>query len=362
VFGTAGLSHVAVVLVTARQGCCILADVQTFSEPEVPSARQAERRKGRAGAFTAAFCRALSHLGTPGAKPFLLAASALGLCLLALVTWRYEEMLSLPSWFARTHPAMAVLLYLGLLSPLIAGYIWGLGWGSEEVRRSSVDEMFCTLIAFGSLFLVLLPRRMDPGLLKSACIALASLPAAALVALSILGALSLAANILWLIVSVRLCRRLGADGLAELAERYRLVLHVAHYSAELPLPPRRSAGTRFPLLVAFRNREVVGGLLAVFPSLAPQLRTVVLTGIRKECGPYSVAAASLILEALAESKDEHCRLCLRRIASGCAAAWKDREEFSDYQKPSTSFTMNALEYVARRLCYLTNLEELIVVR
>lgn len=363
VFGTAGLSHAAVVLLTARRDCNVLADMQTFSEPaEAPRPRKAERRKGGAGAFAAAVFRTLSRLGSPAARPFLLAASFLGLCLLALVLLRYEEMLSLRSWFSKTHPLRAVLLYLGLLSPMIAGYVWGLGWGSEEVRRSSVVEMFLTLFAFGSVFLVPLPRGMEPGLLKSVCIALASLPAAVLISFSILGAVSLIANVLWLILSVRLCRRLGAEGLADLRQRCRTVLHVAHFSAELPLPHGWSAGIRLPLLVGFRNREILAGLVPLFPSLAPRLRAMVLTGIRKDSGLYSLAAASLVLEALAGGKDAECRSCLRQIASGCAASWKDRDQFGEYQKPSTSLTLNALEYVARRLCYLTQIEELVVVR
>jgi hypothetical protein len=219
------------------------------------------------------------------------------------------------------------------------------------------------MLALFSPLLLLLPRGMDPGPWKTLCIALAALPAAALVSLAVLGALSQAGNVLWLILSVRISRRLGAGGLAALAERHRLVLHVAHYSAEVPLPHGESAGGRLPLLVAFRNRGILPGLLRLFPALAPRLREVVLTGIRKDPEPYSVSAASLVLEALLDAEDkEECRSCLQDVAAGCTAAWWRREELGRYQEPGTTFTMNALEYVARRLCYLTNLEELIVVR
>ena len=365
VFGAAGLLDAAIVVLSARQDCDVLSDVQTFSEDPVKAPAEpgaVETPEAVIRPWTAPFCRFLARLGSPGGRSIPVAMAVLGLPFLGLVLLRYEELLRLPSdpsW--PTIGAACVLGYLLLLAPMTAGFRWGLGYGSEEVRKAAVDASILSMLAFFSLFLLLLPRGMDPGPWKTACIALAALPAAALVPVALFGTLSQAGNVLWLILSVRISKRLGAEGLAALAERFHLVLHVAQFTAAVPLPSGRSAD-RLPLLVAFRNREILTGLLPFFPSLARQLRTVVLTGIRKDSEPYSVAAASLVLEALADKEDDECRSCLRHLASGCTAAWPKREEFGVYREPSTTFTMNALEYVARRLCYLTNLEELIVVR
>lgn len=366
VFGTAGLLDAAIIILSARQDCEVLSDVQTFSEatakaPDDPGAVETPEAVIRP--WTAPLCRSLARLGSPGGRSVLVTMLALGLPFLGFVLLRYEELLRLPSSLSWLVIGMACVLgYLLLLAPMSAGYRWGLAYGSEEVRKAAVDASILSMLAFFSLFLLLLPRGMEPGPWKTACVALAALPAAALVPLAVFGALSQAGNVLWLILSVRISKRLGAEGLAALAQRFHLVLHVAQFTAAVPLPSERSADRRLPLLVAFRNREILTGLLPFFPSLAQQLRTVVLAGIRKDSEPYSVAAASLVLEALADKEDDECRSCLRHLASGCTTAWPKREEFGVYREPSTTFTMNALEYVARRLCYLTNLEELIVVR
>lgn len=369
VFGAAGLPDVAIVVLSARQDCDVLSDVQTFTqvepqerrapgEPEATAALEAVARP-----WTVPLCRFLARLGSPGGRSVLAAMAVLGLSFLALVMLRYEELRRLPSTLSWVEIVVACVLgYLGLIAPASAGFRWGMSYGSEEVRRCAVDVAFTSMFGLFSLLLLLLPKGMEPGLWKTVCVGLAALPAAILISMTLLGALAEAANIVWLILSVRISQRVGAEGLAALAERHRVVLHLAHFSAELPLPWGRSANSRLPLLVAFRNREILTGLLPFFPSLARQLRTVVLTGIRKDSERYSVAAASLVLEALADKEDDECRSCLRHVASGCIAAWPKREEFGVYREPSTTFTMNALEYVARRLCYLTNLEELIVVR
>jgi hypothetical protein len=373
VFGAAGLLDAAIIVLSARQDCEVLSDVQTFSEAkpreekEPGEPRATEPPESVVRPWTPRLCRALARLGSPGGRAVLRAVTVLGLGFLALVLLRYEDLLRLSSYFSPQESPLGFLaayIFAGaaLIAPMAAGYAWGLSYGSEEVRRASVDESILSMLAFFSLFLLLLPRGMDPGPWKTACIALTALPASALVPLAMLGALSQAGNVLWLLLSVRISQRLGAGGLAMLAERFQPVLHVAHFSAELPLPHGRDARSRLPLLVAVANRKILTGLLPFFPSLAQQLRTVVLTGIRKDSEPYSVAAASLILEALADQEDDECQSCLRHLASGCTAAWPQRDEFDVYREPSTTFRMNALEYVARRLCYLTNLEELIVVR
>lgn len=397
VFGAAGLPDVAIVVLSARKDCDILSDVQTFSqaEPQEPYApgepRASEPPEAMVRPWTSLLCRILARLGSPGARLVLAVRAVLGLSFLTIVMVGYEELIRLSSsffplgmrvlelkqdvpitelpfflysWMITAAALMAayILGSAAMLAPLVAGYRWGMPYGSEEVRRASLQEWIFSTAAFLSLFLLLLPKSMDPGLWKAVCIALAALPAALFVPLALLGALVQAANILWLVLSLRISDRLGAAGLAILAERHRLVLHIAHFEAALPVPHGRNAGSRLPLLVAVANREILTGLLPFFPSLARQLRTVVLTGIRKDSGPYSVAAASLVLEALLGKENDECRSCLRHLASGCTAAWPRREEFDVYRRPSSTFRMNALEYVARRLCYLTNLEELIVVR
>ena len=57
------------------------------------------------------------------------------------------------------------------------------------------------------------------------------------------------------------------------------------------------------------------------------------------------------------------RRCLQLVAQDFKAAWNERDRFADYQgDPSTSFKMNSLDYAARQIGYLCDIEEIIVVR
>jgi hypothetical protein len=361
VFGESGLAHVPIVLLTARKDCSVLSDVQTFAEKGPGPAAEAP---ARVSGLAAMLCRVLARLGSPPMKPFLVAVALLGLGLLAFVLLHFEELARLSTAAAggasgRAPAVASVPFLLLILTPILAmtaGYRWGLSFGSEEIRMAAVGEVILSILAVGAAFLIPLPRSMDPGLLKTACIVLASLPAAALVSFSVLGAVALVSDIVWLILSVRISRRLGATGLAAAAERYRVVLHVAQAGAELPLPCGRGARAGLPLLLSIRNAGVLSGLLAFHPQIAPQLRSMIFTGIRKDPSPYSKSIASLALDGVARGEAGATRACLESLGRECLSSWRNREDFE------TGMGMNGLEYLARRLCYLTNLEELIVVR
>jgi hypothetical protein len=138
--------------------------------------------------------------------------------------------------------------------------------------------------------------------------------------------------------------------LARWCTRYQPVLHVAHRGATISFSVDGEEVRQLPLLVSFRNAGLIARFLADFPySLDKQYE-------------FGYSVSSLILESLHGDGNGACARALRQMGRDFVAEWPRREEFGAYSEPSTTLTMNALEYAARRLCYLTNLEELVVVR
>lgn len=367
VFGASDLSHTAIVLVTGRERCTILSDIQTFSEKAPEEVVEITREVPTLLRPAALLCRVLSRCGSPPMKPSVIATVILALGFLAALFLNYELVSELAHSFATQStervamgkiPAFFILalIFMPFLG-LIAGNVWGLVYGSEEIRVQSVGLLLSSMVMLGTLLLVALPSPMNPGWLKNACILIACLPAAALLAVVTHASVSLLADILWLILSLRICRRLGASGLAAAAERYRILWHVAQFGIEVRVPYHPQAQARLPLLLCSKNTKVLAGLVNRFPALSTQFRSMIASGIRKHPEePYSMSIASLALDTVARSDFRAARSCLENLGRECLSSWSDRESFD------TGAGMNGLEYVARRLCYLTNLEELIVVR
>ena len=366
VFGPAGLSHAAILVVTAAKKCDVLSDVQSFR----PERRQEHSPKDTGsyvpGRFMAAFCRVAASWGSPSMKASLLGTGAVALLLLILVVLRYDAIVpaSLARDAVRTHHPWILLIPLLLpFAALVIGYKWGLFYGSEEVRLAAVESTVSTLPACLLLLLLALPKHLAPGPWRMVCVLLAGLPGIALFSLSLGMLTGLMANVLWLKASVRIDRRSRAADLSRWTERYRVVLHVARHGTAISLPAERQSSPELPLLVSFRNIGLLSRFLTAFPDRAQEFRKAILHGLQPpepESAGYS--ASSLILESLQAEGNGVCADCLRLVGRDCVSEWPRRESFGEYHEPSTTFTMNALEYAARKLCYLTNLEDIVVVR
>jgi hypothetical protein len=374
VFGVAGLSHAAIVVVTPDKRCRVLSDVQTFGVEEPRKAKPNERRpRGAPRRFVAAVLRMAAACGSPSKRASLWIGGLLGLALLVALVSQYETLVQLWAAAQKSPPGMnpARVRILPLFAPfalpvfgMFAGYKWGLFWGSEEVRQASVHTLISGMFAGLLLLLALLPKSMTPGVGKTVLVTLAALPGTVVLALALLTCLGLAADVVWLIVSRRLGRRLNSETLASWAERYRVVLHLGSAGATVTLPSR-AGSPELPLLVAFRSASIVPAALAAFPAFGDALRRVVVRGLEAgdpETNPFSYSSSSLLIEALLGDGAGAGARTLSALGRDFVACWPDRDRFGTYHEPSTTFTMNALEYAARRLCHLTNLEDLVVVR
>lgn len=381
VFGQAGLSHVALLEITPHEGHNALSDMQSYrllgaeeSGPRatgstaLPSllpfyreeALLADHGPGSAtsplpsGAM-AKLLRVAAGVGTPPMKRSLTAITALGSVVLMFVVLKYDAITQTT--------IVSVLVALGLMSMLsmFLGYRWGLGYGSEEVRRAAVDSIGITVPLCLTGPLLLLPRGMGPGVLKGVCVALAGMAPSWLLAAFAMTLIVLLADIAWLILSSRQIRTLDHDGWVELCRHFRVQLHVARHGLRLILPGTGALDV-LPLLLSFRTSWVMPMLLELSPELETDVRRLIIEGLRKKEGSRDYSTSSLLLSALLRSWSPACRRCLRGVADDCASNWGQREAFATYEEPSTTFEMNALEYAARQLCFLTNIEELVAVR
>lgn len=378
IFGTAGLSHAAILVVTAARDCRLLSDMQSFRAETPPGpVRRDPGSSAVPGRLAAALCRRASSWGSPSMRAALWTGAILAVVLLVCLVAAYEQILPLLS-AAKTGAGgigaggsgrLKAILGLGavlvwVFLPFVIAYTWGLAHGSEEVRKASVHTLMSAMFAGLLLLLALLPKAMAPGVGKTVLVALAALPGTVVLAVALLTYGGLLADLAWLILSERLSRKVDAAGLAGWTERYRVVLHIGSAGATITLPARPGCA-ELPVLVSFRNAAVVAAALAVFPPLGEAVRRAVLLGLRgtnPESNPFSYSSSSLLVEALRGDGGPHSRRTLAALGQDFVACWPERDRFAQYHEPSTTFTMNALEYAARRLCHLTNLEDLIVVR
>jgi hypothetical protein len=368
VFGEAGISHAAVLVVSAARRCDVLSDVQSFhvDQPQAEAAAGGARRYVPSR-FTAGLCRLAAFWVNPPLKLGLAVGGLAGLALLLSVVFRYDELVHrLGSAAAAPMAAKPWFLLIPLLLPFLAmfiGYKWGLFWGSEAVRAAAVEVAISSLVALLLLLLLRLPKSMDPGPWKTLWVSLAALPGMALLGLTVVQLTALVASVIWLRASVRVFRRSGPMDLARWCTRYQPVLHVAHRGATISFSVDGEEVRQLPLLVSFRNAGLIARFLADFPYSLDVFRAMVLNGLEgSKQYEFGYSVSSLILESLHGDGNGACARALRQMGRDFVAEWPRREEFGAYSEPSTTLTMNALEYAARRLCYLTNLEELVVVR
>ncbi len=382
VFGHKEFSHVAIIVVTDfKKNCRILSDIQTFrlAEPDYhkpPEKNQSKKNFSIPDKKVALFCRIFSYLGSPSIKVSGLITVAVGLLILIFTITNYESMALLTSK-EQVIPLDSLdmvkpLKTIGVsgisvlfIIPFVVGYIWGLAYGSEEVRRSSVDTMIVPLLAVVTFFLILLPKSMSPGILKTILVIITALPFSLLLALTLLAFISMWGNVIWLILSLRITRNLDKQDLVKFCDSYSVALHISHQAVPVALPCKAGHKETFPLLICFKTGRIIPLVLDTFPVLIEHFRELIFQGLKKEKDDWlhsSYSSSSLLLWSLIGSRSPASRRCLRMAGNDCVDAWNDRDEFTEYREPSTTFTMNALEYAARQLCYLTGLEELIVVR
>lgn len=374
IFGTAGLSHAALLVVSADEKCRVLSDIQVFRTEASSRPRRPEPGSTASpGRLTAALCRLTARLGSPSMRATVWAATAVAVVVLVSLVAAYEKLMHVASLAgdADAPKVIQIQIVLGIAAlfgwvmlPFTLAYKWGLAHGSEEVRKAAVHTLIIEMVAMLLLLLALLPKAMAPGMGKSILVTLAALPGSLALSLAVLTWVGLLADVAWLLLSERVSRRADAKDLAAWAERYRVVLHVGSAGATVALPARPGS-RQLPLLVAFRSQDLIRSALAAFPALGETLRQATVLGLRGEkveSNPFSYSSSSLLLEALHGDGTAVGRRTLEGLGKELVACWPERDRFSTYHEPSTTFTMNALEYAARRLCHLTNLEELVVVR
>lgn len=365
IFNEVALSHVAVILVTDKHQCQVLSDMQSF-HPYKRNDRSAEQPKETATItpLMAILCRWTARAGSPGMMSSLVVAGIISLAILIMAVANYESLSSIIGKSPDSEqgrPRLWILVPILALGPnligWIAAYVWGLAGGSEEVRRASVEVIITGMVADFAWLLALLPKAMTPGLLKSVLVVLASLPGSLLMGMAVLATVGLISNIIWHRLSVRIAHRLTKDSLKETATTYHIILHIAHHGIDISLPTKSIELRELPLLVSFKAIRLIPITLSVYPDIATRLYQHLFQGLKQ-----GFAVSSLLLEALKGDDNPVANQCLQALAKDTVTFWPDREQFGQYTQPSTSFTMNALEYVGRELCYLTNMEELIVVR
>jgi hypothetical protein len=374
VFNEAALSHVAIFIVTANKSSQLLTDLQTFHHFHPQETTPDEKSQGNAvSTLAAAICRITAFWGSLPLKTAMILTAILAALILYIVVVDYQlitqpisEFLannpnqSNPKLIPAAQPFSILVLSLGLGLPflgLIVGYVWGLAGGSEEVRRSSVEMLGTAFFADFVFLLALLPQGMTPGFVKSLLVGIAALPGAFLFSMALLMTTSLFANVTWHILSVRITRKLSPDRLSKTSIQYSVILHIARHGSEIPLPNNLANKPTLPLLISFKSIALIPLSLTTHPLIVASLPRHIFQGLKEE-----FAVASLLLEALKNDGSEISRRCLKTISQKCVDSWSNKDSFGKYQRPSTSFEMNALEYTARQLCYLTNMEELIVVR
>lgn len=362
VFGEAGLSHVAVISVASGGGGKVLSDMQAFSRLAPARTRPCPGKEKVPGRIAAALCRLCASMGTPPAMVTAVLTAVLATGMVAVSVMRYEAILPIVSAPADAAPSgyrwwlvAAGSVLVGV--PFVTAYAVGLFMGSEELRRSSVEAVQTSLFGGMVSLLLLLPKSMSAGLLKSVVVGLLAIPGAALISVSILAFVSLLANLCWLSLSRRALGGLDRRSIAAAAEQFRVELHIAAHGTTIVLPGPAGARPTAPLLVCAIDADSLARVLLAFPRLSGAYVEMLMRGLK---GEYS--ASSLIFLALQNKSDAVCERCLASAAEAMTREWPRRSEYGTYRKPSTSQEMNALEYGARRLCNLTNLEELVVVR
>jgi hypothetical protein len=369
VFGNTGFSHVPVMLITYHSGVGILSDSQIFRlRPKADSVQRLAKKPGQfpRGAL-AAICRITSWLGTPPMQASLYAAGAIGLTIAAAVTIKYEVALKIMDSFPsggghlpRNIAWLPIALLVGFEAvPFVLAYVYGLFYGSEEVRQSCVEVLFASIPMFLLSLLVFIPKRLPHSSWKSLAVFTLSAPGSFFLAMTFLGLVATVANVIWLVLSNRILRHCNENKLQTLCGRYNVVLHVAKGGLTLPLASGM-ARPLLPLLLSVRTVGVIPLTLSLFPRLIGKVKNMTMDCLDKG---GSSAAASLLLSGLTfDIENAACSQCSKLIADDCRAEWENRDEFGEYLQPSTSFKMNLLEYTARKLCYLTNLEEIVTVR
>lgn len=365
--GDGGLTQVALLQVTGRKENRVLSDMQTFDEnppspppPDLslalPDPKEVARVARAAGDPSADV--------SPTASQVLAVAAAV---VIGLVWMGYDRVWCEKEERSRWWVAGALLAALAvggvpLSYPWSVGYRWGLSRGSEELRRAAVGAIaspasFVTL--FSGLTLCL-PALAPAGFWRDLFVPLACLPPAFLWGVAWLQTLMIAAKVGWLRRSRKILRSLDEEGWRRLAGRFRVELHVARRGAVLQVGD--PAAPRLPLLVSFEASPAIPRLLEAFPSLAPLVREAALQSLRKGADGGDVAVASLLIVALSGNRLPQARRCARLLAADCRANWPWLGGFGTYLVPGTSLELNSLDYAARHLCYLTDIEEVIAVR
>ncbi len=194
---------------------------------------------------------------------------------------------------------------------------------------------------------------------------LAVMPGSFLLAATIAAFVGMLSNVAWLLLSNRVLRKITAEEIRQLHDRYRVAMHIGVHGVAVKSTRGQEPKPVLPLLVSYPTANAVPVLLDVFPRMIGHVRRVTIDALRQQNSGRSCecASASMLLDGLwAERKKPSCRQCLLLIAEDCVSEWRNLEHFGKYHQASTSFEMNALEYAARKLCCLTDLEEIVSVR
>lgn len=359
VFGEAGLSHVAILQTTGYEKHLCLSDIRKYTQSPPPAPPPARTPFVFPSPRWFAGVRRLAGLDLSTERLAMLAIPVTAVFLM-LVLIGSGPAFDQPK--NSTSPWAVALIAFVLLYPLVpmcAGLLAG-GPLTEGVRGKMMFALVISGMIIFSTFLLCVPGSMQPGWGRVAATAGMGLPFSFLAGLGLVGSFATACEALWQRRSNLLLRSLGPADWEALRSRHAIELHLGQRGSVMRLA---GAGPELPLLVSSEAAGVLADLLEVNPSLSLDVRRLAVECLRRDkSGGCRYPVSSLLIKALRDHPTPAARRCLRGLAEDLRKNWGWPESFGDYQQPGTTLKVNALEYAARLLCHLCDIEEIICVR
>jgi hypothetical protein len=367
-------SHVPILVFTSSSTASIISDCQTYRQcrdvrgtgdmsqaGELPPISRVRPPSGR---LVSVF-RAAHWFGSLPPLPSILLPGLLACACLAWIHVHYTAFMQCADGgsCAAFKPLIWIPVAL-LFAPLMVGNIFGLGWGSEEVRLCATDGLLVSVPMALTSLLLIIPRYIPAGGQRTAAVLVTGLPCSFLLSTMIIAFFVTLANVLWMILSTRMLKAMGPGDLVETCKKYRVEVHTGRQSVCFVLPASKTAPP-LPVLLSYRSIDSIRRMVETFPSIIGDVRVLIirsLKGKRPDGGRGDYPSAALLLDGLGMGRfGPACGQCLRLVAADCLDQWLYRQEYQ-YDGDLGGIGVNTLEYAARKLCYLTDVEELVAVR
>lgn len=354
--------HVAVFFITDDEEHKILSDSQSFYQKILDHKVSREDQhisNHKKYSFLSFVCRACALWGSlPSriADPLLI---ILTLGTLLFITLNYDS--ATEQIFAQSfnNPRIVIALIVLFCSIFYVAFFLGSSGssrGSEEVRGTAVGSLYYCFFAGLSSFLMLIPSLITHQFIRYALIIITSIPFSFLFALSIISFSCAIADYIWFLASIHVTRRMDATELKRLSEYYLLTLHIAIYQAAITLPTKARQKMHLPLLLSLENNRVLPTALTMFPGISNSIIKIFTKGILRSQGELiSYSSSSLLVDSMSQIKHFVTDKFLEEVVNICVTFLKTKKGIDEEQR-------GQLEVVLRHLCYISDMEELIIVR